>query len=249
MTNDAKILGIKVAPTSYQAATASIIHWAQKPESRYICVANVHVVMEAYDSPDFREVINSADLVTPDGMPLVWTLRALGVRGQTRVYGPELTLRLIGESAQEDIPIGLYGGSPGTLQRLTAVLKQRYPALNIAYSYSPPFRPLTAEEDQAISQEINASGAGILLVGLGCPKQERWMAEHKGRVQAVMVGVGAAFDFIAGVKKQAPHWMQENGLEWLYRLGQEPGRLWRRYLYYNPRFAALVFLQLLFKKK
>jgi len=226
-----------------------MIKWAQKPESRYVCVANVHVVMEAYDSPDFREVINSADLVTPDGMPLVWTLRALGVRDQTRVYGPELTLWLLEAAAQEEIPVGFYGSSPGTIQRLVDVLKKRFPSLNIAYSFSPPYRPHTAEEDEAVVREINASGVRILLVGLGCPKQERWMAEHKGRVQAVMLGVGAAFDFIAGVKKQAPHWMQGHGLEWLYRLSQEPGRLWRRYLYTNPRFAALILLNLLSRKK
>jgi len=247
MINDVKILGIKVTPTSYKSATAYIIKWAQIPESYYICVANVHVVMEAYDSPDFKDVINTADIVTPDGMPLVWTLRRLGYPDQKRVYGPELTLRLIEASANGDISVGFYGGSPETLQRLIDVFQQKYPSLRIGYSFSPPFRTLSAEEDKAIIQQINASGARILFVGLGCPKQERWMAEHKGKIQAVMLGVGAAFDFIAGVKKQAPRWMQKNGLEWLYRFSQEPRRLWRRYLVYNPRFAALVLLQLISK--
>jgi len=249
MITRTEIIGVGVNPTSYLESVSWIAQWAQNKESRYVCVANVHVIMEAHDSSDFRKIVNSADLVTPDGMPLVWSLRALGVGGQTRVYGPELTLRLIEAAAKKEIPIGLYGGSPETLQCLLAVFKQRYPALNIAYSYSPPFRTLTAEEDKAVVREMNASGVRILLVGLGCPKQERWMAEHKGRIQAVMLGVGAAFDFIAGIKQQAPHWMQENGLEWLYRLSQEPRRLWRRYLYHNPRFLALITLQLLSKKK
>jgi N-acetylglucosaminyldiphosphoundecaprenol N-acetyl-beta-D-mannosaminyltransferase len=248
MPGDAKILGVRVDPTSYTAATSRIVEWAKIGGSYSVCIANVHVIMEAHDHADFKEVVNGADLTTPDGMPLVWTLRRLGYPDQERVYGPELTLRLIEASAHEDIPVGLYGGSPETLQSLIDVFKQKYPSLRIGYSFSPPFRVLTAEEDNTIVQEIHASGVRILFIGLGCPKQECWMAEHKGRIQAVMLGVGAAFDFIAGVKKQAPRWMQKNGLEWLYRFSQEPKRLWRRYLVYNPRFAALVLLQLILKQ-
>jgi N-acetylglucosaminyldiphosphoundecaprenol N-acetyl-beta-D-mannosaminyltransferase len=249
MVTKTEIIGVRVDQTSYIEAISKIALWAQNTESRYVCVANVHVVMEAHDSPEFSKIVNFADLVTPDGMPLVWSLRVLGARDQTRVYGPELTLRMIEVSAKKEIAVGFYGTGPGTLRHLTAIIKQRFPSLNITYSCSPPFRQLTAEEDQVIVEEMNAAGVRILFVGLGCPKQECWMAEHKGRVQAVMIGVGAAFDFLAGEKKQAPSWMQKNGLEWLYRLSQEPGRLWRRYLYNNPRFLALVLLQLLFKQK
>jgi N-acetylglucosaminyldiphosphoundecaprenol N-acetyl-beta-D-mannosaminyltransferase len=189
--------------------------------------------------------MNQSDLSTPDGMPLVWTLRRLGYPRQERVYGPELTMRLIDRAEQENIPVGFYGSTQETLERLLDVLNQRNPELKVTYTYSPPFRELTAGEDEAIVREINASGARILFVGLGCPKQERWMAGQKGRVQAVMLGVGAAFDFLAGVKSQAPRWMQKNGLEWVYRLTHEPRRLWRRYFYHNPRYIFLVTRQLL----
>lgn len=240
----ARILGMRVDPLSYEEATEKVLTWAVAGESRYVCVANVHMTMEAYDAPDFCRIVNAADLVTPDGMPLVWMLRRLGVPDQERVYGPELTLRVCEAAAREGIPVGFYGGRPEALEGLVRNLKARFPGLKVAYAYSPPFRPLTPEEDARIVEEINASGARILFVGLGCPKQERWMAEHKGRVQAVMLGVGAAFDFHAGRVRQAPVWMQRAGLEWLFRLGQEPRRLWRRYLKHNPRFLLLAFLQL-----
>jgi len=248
MSIDARILGVRVDPTSYSAATAQIVAWAANHESRYVCVANVHMIMEAYDSPGFTEIVNAADLITPDGMPLVWTLRHLGYPDQERVYGPDLTLHLVDAAAKQNIPIGFYGGAPETLHRLTDVLTRRLPSLRIAYSFSPPFHPLAPDEDQGVIREINMSGARILFVGLGCPKQERWMAEHKGRISAVMVGVGAAFDYYGGTKRQAPAPMQKLGLEWLFRLIQEPGRLWRRYLYHNPRFMGLVLAQILLRR-
>jgi N-acetylglucosaminyldiphosphoundecaprenol N-acetyl-beta-D-mannosaminyltransferase len=248
MPIDAGILGVRVDPTSYSAATAQIVAWAANHESRYVCIANVHMIMEAYDSPDFTGVVNSADLITPDGMPLVWTLRQLGHPDQERVYGPDLTLRLVEAAAKQNISVAFYGGTPETLRRLKEAFTGRFPSLRIAYSFSPPFHPLAPEEDQEVVREINMSGAGILFVGLGCPKQERWMAEHKGRISAVMVGVGAAFDYYAGAKRQAPATMQKLGLEWLFRLSQEPGRLWRRYLYHNPRFMGLVLAQLLLRR-
>lgn len=248
MSIDASILGVRVDPTSYSAATAQIVAWSTNHESRYVCVANVHMIMEAYDSPGFTEIVNTADLVTPDGMPLVWALRHLGHPHQERVYGPELTLRLADAAAQQGIPVGFYGGAPETLRRLKDAFTGRFPSLKIAYSFSPPFHPLTPEEDQEVIREIAASGARILFVGLGCPKQEWWMARHKGRIPAVMVGVGAAFDYYAGTKRQAPAAMQRLGLEWLFRLSQEPGRLWRRYLYHNPRFVGLVLAQILLRR-
>jgi N-acetylglucosaminyldiphosphoundecaprenol N-acetyl-beta-D-mannosaminyltransferase len=239
-----RILGMRVDPTSYEEATEKVLAWAAAGESRYVCVANVHMVMEAHDDPSFRALVNAADLVTPDGMPLVWMLRKLGYPHQERVYGPELTSRVCAEAARRGVPVGFYGGHPEALEALVRNLSARFPGLRVVYAYSPPFRPLTPEEDERVTEEINASGARILFVGLGCPKQEWWMAEHKGRVRAVMLGVGAAFDFHAGRVRQAPVWMQRAGLEWLFRLVQEPRRLWRRYLKYNPRFLLLAFLQL-----
>jgi bacterial polymer biosynthesis proteins, WecB/TagA/CpsF family len=207
-------------------------------ESRYVCIANVHVVMEAYDSPAFQSQVNAADLVTPDGMPLVWALRRQGYANQSRVYGPDLMMAVLATAAKEDVPVGLLGGKPEVLNELANRLQTQFPALTIVYRSSPPFRPLDANEDAEIVADINRSGARILFVGLGCPRQEMWMAEHAGKVQSVMLGVGAAFDFHAGTIRQAPGWMQSIGLEWAFRLSQEPRRLWRRYLYHNPRFVV-----------
>lgn len=239
------VLGMRVDPTSYREVTEKVIAWAQAGESRYVCVANVHMVMEAYDDPVFRNIVNSADLVTPDGMPLVWMLRRQGFPEQERVYGPELTLRVCQAAAEEGVPVGFYGGKPEVLRALVNQLKRRFPFLKVAYAHSPPFRPLSQAEEQEVIQAIRASGARILFVGLGCPKQERWMAAHKGRVPAVMLGVGAAFDIHAGRVRQAPLWVQRLGLEWLFRLVQEPRRLWSRYFKHNPRFIMLVLVSAL----
>ncbi len=239
------IVGTRVDEASYDAATAQILAWAQAENSRYICVATTHSLMEAYDSPGFREVISQADLVTPDGMPLVWMLRLKGQRGQQRVYGPTLMLRVLEAAERERIPVGLYGSTPEVTQLLVKRLAIQFPNLKIAYTFSPPFRELTSQEDDEAICNIIESGVRILFVGLGCPKQERWMAAHRGRIPVVMIGVGAAFDFHAGFKKQAPVWMQNLGLEWLFRLIHEPRRLWKRYLYHNPRFAILAVAELL----
>lgn len=239
------ILGMRVHATSYADAVMRIKDWALRRESRYVCEAPVAMVMEAYDVPEYRRIINEADLVTPGGMPIVWVMRLLGVRKQPRVYGPNLMLHLCAYAAQNNLSIGLYGGSPSALNRLASELKRRYESLKIAYAYSPPFRPLTPDEDQDVCRQIEQSGVQILFVGLGCPKQERWMAQHKPRLPMVMFGVGAAFDFISGEKPWAPAWMQRFGLEWLYRLITEPRRLWFRYLWHNPRFTCLVAIQLL----
>lgn len=232
------VLGTRVDPTSYAGATRQVLDWAMNRESRYVCIANVHVVMEAYDSPAFQSQVNAADLVTPDGMPLVWALRRQGYANQSRVYGPDLMMAVLATAAKEDVPVGLLGGKPEVLNELANRLQTQFPALTIVYRSSPPFRPLDANEDAEIVADINRSGARILFVGLGCPRQEMWMAEHAGKVQSVMLGVGAAFDFHAGTIRQAPGWMQSIGLEWAFRLSQEPRRLWRRYLYHNPRFVV-----------
>lgn len=242
------IIGTRVNATSFQEATRSILEWAKAGESRYVCAANVHMIMEAYDSPDFRKVVNCADLVVPDGMPLAWGLRLLGVHGQDRIDGPGLMMHVCEAAALQGIPVGFYGGSPDTLQALVNNLRRRFSALNVVYSYSPPFHRLTAEEDVEVTQQIVASGAKILFVGLGCPKQEWWMDEHKGKISAVMLGVGAAFDFHAGRIRKAPRWMQNIGMEWFFRLCMEPQRLWRRYLKNNPRFIFLFALQLAKKR-
>lgn len=239
------ILGMRVDGTSYEAATQQVLEWSAKPEGRYVCVANVHMVMECFDNAGLQQLVNQADMVTPDGMPLVWTLGALGVEDPSRVYGPTLTLHLCGAAAKAGVPVGFYGGKEDVLETLTHNLRAKYPDLNIAYHFSPPFRPLTDEEDAEIVEAIKASGARILFVGLGCPRQERWMAAHASRLPVVSLGVGAAFDFHAGSVKQAPSWLQKAGLEWLFRFAMEPRRLWKRYLKHNPRFIYLVTKQLL----
>jgi len=239
-----KVLDVSVDAVNLEEASSRILSWAQEAKGRYVCAANVHTVMVAHDDPSFRAVINAADLVVPDGMPLVWMLRWQGVSGQARVYGPDLTLRLCAMAAEQHIPVGFYGGTVEAVHRLVAHLQRRFPTLQIAYAYSPPFRPLTPVEEGAVREEIRQSGARLLFVGLGCPKQERWMTRQRPHLPVVMVGVGAAFDFLAGLKPQAPRWMQQLGLEWLFRLVSEPRRLARRYLYHNPRFVVLALYQL-----
>jgi N-acetylglucosaminyldiphosphoundecaprenol N-acetyl-beta-D-mannosaminyltransferase len=240
-----EILGLELGATSYQLATRTILNWAMSGESRYICIANVHVLMEAWDSETFRHVVNQSDLVTPDGMPLVWMMRLKGQSDQQRVYGPTLMLYVLSRAAKEGIPVGFYGGSPDVLRALIERMKTLYPGIKIPFFMSPPFMEMSNLDDGQVVEKINRSGTRILFVGLGCPKQETWMAEHIGRVNAVMLGVGAAFDFHAGVKPQAPAWMQNVGLEWLFRLLTEPRRLWKRYLLHNPRFVALAIADLL----
>jgi N-acetylglucosaminyldiphosphoundecaprenol N-acetyl-beta-D-mannosaminyltransferase len=240
-----RILGMRVDATSYDAAAEQVITWAKAGESRYVCVSTVHMVMEGHDRAEFQRIVNAADLVTPDGMPLVWGLKLLGIPSATRVYGPDLTPVVCEHAAREGVPVGFYGGTPEVLDRMIANLTARYPGLQVVYRHSPPFRPLTAEEEAREIEEIRASGARILFVGLGCPKQEQWMAARRGRIDAVMLGVGAAFDFLAGAKRQAPDLIQSLGLEWLFRLATEPRRLWRRYLYNNPRFVVLFAAQVL----
>ena len=239
------ILGIRVDATSCEDATGHILSWARRAESRYVCLGAVNNIMEARDSADYRQVMEEAALVTSDGMPLVWLLRLLGIPGATRVYGPDLTPMVLQAAAAAGIPVGFYGGSEAALGRFRKAMERRFPSLKIAFAEAPPFRPPTPQEDERTTSAIDASGARILLVGLGSPKQDRWMHAHLGRVRAVMLGVGAAFDFLAGVKPQAPCWMRRCGLEWMFRLATEPRRLWRRYLRQNPRFAVLALAQIL----
>jgi N-acetylglucosaminyldiphosphoundecaprenol N-acetyl-beta-D-mannosaminyltransferase len=239
-----EILGMRVDATSYEDASRRVLQLAHQARSAYVCVSTVHMVMESFDSDAFRQVVNGAELITPDGVPLVWALKAMGVRNSSRVYGPTLMPHVVERAAREDVPIGLYGGTPESLNAFAEVLKARYPKIKIVCQIAPPFRPLTAEEDKEVTQEIVDSGARILFVGIGCPKQEKWMAAHKERIPAVMLGVGAAFDFLTGRVRQAPRWMQAVGLEWAFRLAMEPRRLWKRYAKHNPRFVYFFLLQL-----
>jgi len=206
----------------------------------------VHTVMECQRDPALKRIHNRSGMTTPDGMPLVWLSRLHGHRHVSRVYGPDLLIAVCQESIRAGYRHFFYGGAEGVPEALAAALLRRFPGLVVAGTYSPPFRPLTPEEDEQIVAMINRARPDIVWVGLGAPKQEYWMAEHVGRLEApVMVGVGAAFDFHSGRKKQAPRWMQRSGLEWLFRLLTEPRRLWRRYLINNPLFLWLVALQLL----
>ena len=228
-----------------RTATERILSWASRGESRYVCVANAHTLMEAHDSQAFRSVLAEADMVTPDGMPLVWMIRFRGVGEQQRVYGPTLMRMLLELASASGLPVAFYGSTSDTLERLVSRLADSMPSLSVVDACSPAFRELTGLEDVADVERITRSGARIVFVGLGCPKQERWMASHRGRIPAVMIGVGAAFDFLAGTKLQASPALQSLGLEWLFRLAHEPRRLWKRYLVHNPRFAALALAELL----
>lgn len=237
------VLGARVAAVSRDAAAEHICARAVLGEGGYICAAPVHSIMEGFDDPSFRQVLNEAALVVPDGLPVAVALRLQGFRGQPRVAGPDLMLELCRRAAASGIPVGFYGSSDECLALLRERLPAKAPGLVIAYTFSPPFRALSEEEDAAIVDEIQASGTRLLFIGLGCPRQEIWMRDHQHRLSAVMVGVGAAFDFHAGLLKRAPTWMQRTGLEWFYRLVMEPRRLWWRYLKHNPRFVLNTGLQ------
>ncbi len=226
---------------------AIMLDWASRQESKLVCVANVHMLIEAYEHTEFASILENADLVTPDGMPLVWMMRLMGVRDQERVAGLDILLALCQLAPLQNISIFFLGCENDVLSRIRARLESEFPSLQIAGMEPLPFRPLTQAEDNAVIQKINESGAGFVLVALGCPKQEYWMAQHKGKIQAVMVGLGGAFPMYAGIFKRAPRWMQKLGLEWLYRLSQEPGRLWSRYWHTNKIFIGLAIKQLLTK--
>lgn len=243
--NSRYILGQRVDATTCVDATAAILRWAWAGESRVVAVSNVHMTMEGYDDPTFRQIVNQADLVTPDGMPLVWALRLLGVRGAERVDGSTLTLHVCEAASQAGLPIALYGGAEETLAAFTVFIRRKFPNIRIAAAIAPPFGPIPPDDDVRHVQKMIDEGARIVLVALGCPKQERWMHAHRGRLPAVMIGIGAALDFHAGRIPRAPRWMQRSGLEWFFRLLWEPRRLWRRYLIHNPRFVFLFLLQLL----
>ena len=227
-------------------AIATIERWIAARTANYVCITGVHGVIESQADDKLRTIHNKAGLVTPDGMPLVWMCRALGRKRTTRVYGPDLMRRLSVISAQRGYRQFYYGGNSGVAELLSKTLTAKLPELQVVGTHTPPFRLLTPEEDEAVVQKINEARPDIVWVGLSTPKQEYWMASHVGRIEApVMIGIGAAFDFLSGLKRQAPPWMQRSGLEWLHRLVTEPRRLWRRYLSIVPRWLVLASVQLI----
>ncbi len=238
------ILGVGVSPITTDYAVRAMEDWIARREPHYVCVTSIHGVIESQRDAHLRRIHNAAGLVTPDGMPLVWLSRLMGFREVDRVYGPDLLLAVCERSVVRGYRHFFYGGAPRVPEQLAVNLQRRFPGLRVAGTYSPPFRPLAVEEEAQIVRLINNASPDIVWVGLSTPKQERWMAAHVGRLTApVLIGVGAAFDFHAGCKKQAPRWMQRSGLEWSYRLLTEPRRLWRRYFTIIPAFLGLFFLQ------
>ncbi len=238
------ILGVNVSAINMSMALDIIENWIQQQERHYICVTGVHGIMESQKDERLRGIHNCAGLVTPDGMPLVWLSRLRGFRHVQRVYGPDLMLAVCERSITAGWKHFFYGGASGVPELLSETLQKKFPGLIVVGTYSPPFRPLTPDEDEEIVRMINKANPDIVWVGLSTPKQERWMAEHRDRLSApVLIGVGAAFDFHSGRKPQAPRWMQRSGLEWFFRLLTEPRRLWKRYLINNPLFVLLVLLQ------
>jgi N-acetylglucosaminyldiphosphoundecaprenol N-acetyl-beta-D-mannosaminyltransferase len=246
-----KVLGVRVDAVQIPDVIARLKEWiARREECRFVAVTGMHGVTEAQHDAEFKTILNSAGLVVPDGMPLVWIGRLHGFEMGRRVYGPELMETFCKETAKKGYRHFFYGGAPGVAVELAARFVSRFPGVVLAGTYSPPFRALTRDEDHEIIQMIEGAQADIVWVGFGTPKQERWMCEHRKRLNVpVLVGVGAAFDFHTGRIAQAPEWMRERGLEWLFRLAMEPRRLWRRYLLYGAEFAALVLLELLGLKK
>lgn len=243
-------LGVGVCHVSMNEAVEETIRLAKSGAARYVCVSNVHTVMMCQSDPEYRRIHNEAAMVTPDGRPLGWFQQLKGLNQKERVYGPDLMLAVCERSTTEGLSHYFYGGKEGVPEKLAQVMQDRFPGFKVAGCYSPPFRPPTPEEDEAEVKMINDSGADIIWVGLGAPKQELWMGRHVDRIKpSVMLGVGAAFDFHTGTVRQAPKWMQRNGLEWLFRLWVEPRRMWRRYLYNNPAFLVLTACQLLGLKK
>lgn len=235
------VIGVPIDVLGWNEAAERIFAWARRGESRIVCVCDVNSFTQAVRNPTHHTVLASADMVTPDGAPIAWLLRRKGHRSQGRISGPDLMWACCRQASQSGTPMVLYGSTPGTLLRLEQRLRGAFPNINIVQSISPPFYALSPDEDDSMVNRINACGARIIWVGLGCPKQEAWLHAHKSRINAVMIGVGAALDFHAGVVKRAPLWMQMHGLEWCYRILQDPKRLAKRYLIANTIFIMACF--------
>lgn len=243
------VIGTRLDALTPAAAVDRLIDWAHAREARYACFANVHVTTEARRDPALRAALQHADLVLPDGAPVAWAMRRLGRPRQQRVAGPDTMLDLCSRAEREQVPIYLYGSTAATLSRLTAALAVRFPALDVAGTESPPFRQVDDAELRATADRMRDSGAGLVFVGLGAPRQEPRMRALRPLVPAVLLGVGAAFDFHAGTAARAPRWMQRAGVEWLHRLASDPRRLARRYLEGNSTYLALLVSQLVRRRR
>lgn len=232
----------------YSAFVDAIIRLAHQKQSSVVCVANVHMFIEARKDPDFLQIIKNSDIVTPDGQPLTWALRSLNGIKQERVAGMDLLPDLLSIMSDQHISAYFYGGLPEVLDEAKDYLKNNYPDLKIAGLYSPPFRPLTCSEEARVIEDINSTLPSVVFAILGCPKQEKWMAFMKGKINTVMIGIGGALPVMVGIQKRAPKWMQQSGLEWLFRLLQEPFRLFKRYWQTNSLFVW-IFLKEFFNIK
>jgi N-acetylglucosaminyldiphosphoundecaprenol N-acetyl-beta-D-mannosaminyltransferase len=240
------VLGIGISRLDYDLAVRTLLSAAKQKKSFGMTALAVHGLMEGFLDPRFAAQLNRFDLVTPDGQPVRWAMNLLGAKElKERVYGPRVTALVCEAAAKNGVPIFLYGSHRSVLEKLEQNLRTSYPGIRIAGAQADRFREATPEEDQMDIQTIRDSGAGIVLVGRGCPRQEKWVFSHLGKIDAVMMAVGAAFDFISGNKPAAPKFMQDIGCEWLFRLVHEPGRLWKRYLFLNPLYIFHVTLQIL----
>ena len=244
-----RVVSLKPDVSDHESAIWQIAELLERGRGGYVCFSTVHMVMESYDDPKFAKKVNGADLIVTDGMPLVWMQKLQGAKDARRVRANDLMILLCEYAERNNLKVGFYGGKQEVIDSILKRADRDFPNLQINYAYSPPFRDLSKEEDTEIVDKINNSETQILFVGLGCPKQENWMSAHKDDLQAVLLGVGASFDFYAGNVKESPEWMGRIGLEWLYRLSQEPRRLWKRYVVLNPRFVCLATLQLSGLKK
>ena len=247
--NRVRVVSLFPDVVTHGSAIEKIAELVSEKNGGYVCFSTVHMVMESYDDAEFGAKVNGADLIVTDGMPIVWMQKMQGKKTASRVRANDLMIMLCEFAAENNLSVGFYGGKQEVIDAIRRKAEKELSNLKIAYAFSPPFRALTDEEDTEITAEINAAKPDILFMGLGCPKQENWMSAHKNNLQAVMLGVGASFDFYAGNVKESPAWLGKFGLEWLFRLTQEPKRLWRRYLILNPRFLWLCAMQLLGLKK
>ncbi len=239
-----EVLGVGISAINLTLAVQTIDHWIAEQHKTYVCVTGVHGVMESQRDPGLKEIHNRAGMVTPDGMPMVWLSHLQGYKHVTQVCGRELMLAVCESSVRNGYRHYFYGGNEGVADLLAEKLQTRFPGLQVVGTCCPPFRPLSEQEDRQIVARINAARPDLLWIGLSTPKQERWMSAHLNRINApVMLGVGAAFDFHAGLKPSPPRWMQRHGLEWCYRLANEPRRLSARYLINNPMFVTYVLLE------
>jgi N-acetylglucosaminyldiphosphoundecaprenol N-acetyl-beta-D-mannosaminyltransferase len=248
-----KIISIPISQKNYAKTALFVKNKIQKKQKSYICVAAVHLIMEAQKNPKLLAGVQNADLITPDGMPLVWLSKLYGNKNASRVYGPDLTLILCRLAERFNYKVFLLGGNIGQSKQLSKKLREIFPKLKIVGSIDTPIRPIIAKDNQKIIKKINLTKPEIVLVGMGCPNQELWMIENRDKISPpVLIGVGAAFDFITGKVQQAPKWMQNWGLEWFHRLLQNPKRLWRRYTVINIQFLLKIMNQIfldLFNKK